>query len=123
MTESYELPIDEERLKQLPAPKGWRILCTVPEIKETFESGIAKAEKTLEVEHLLTTVLYVIKLGPDCYTDTNKFPSGPYCKEGDFVVVRPNAGTRIRIHGVEFRLIFDDAVEAVVEDPAGITRN
>ena len=123
MSDTYELPLDEERLKQLPDPKGWKILCTVPEIKDTYESGLAKSERTLETELLLTTVLYVVKLGPDCYKETSKFPSGPYCKEGDFIVVRPNAGTRIKIHGVEFRLISDDVVEAVVENPVGITRN
>jgi co-chaperonin GroES (HSP10) len=67
-------------------------------------------------------VLFVVKLGPDCYKDPARFPSGPSCKEGDFIIVRPNSGTRLKIHGREFRILNDDSVEAVVEDPRGITR-
>jgi co-chaperonin GroES (HSP10) len=59
---------------------------------------------------------------PDPYKDTTRFPSGPSCKEGDFIIVRPNSGTRLKIHGREFRILNDDSVEAVVEDPRGITR-
>ena len=67
-------------------------------------------------------ILFVVKLGPDCYKDKTRFPSGPSCKEGDFVIVRPNSGTRLKIHGREFRIVNDDSVEAVVQDPRGITR-
>lgn len=107
---------------QLPAPSGYRILCSIPEINKTFNSGLIKADITVQNEELLTTVLFVIKMGPDCYGDKTRFPSGPWCKEGDFVLVRPHAGTRVKIHGIEFRIINDDAVEAVVEDPRGISR-
>ena len=116
-----EVPI-EERAKQLPDPSGYRILCAIPEIEKTTEGGILKADMTLEREELLTTVLFVVKVGPDAYKDEKRFPSGPWCKEGDFVLVRPNAGTRVEIHGREFRIINDDSVEAVVEDPRGIRR-
>ena len=116
-----EVPI-EERAKQLPDPSGYRILCAIPEIEKTTEGGILKADMTLEREELLTTVLFVVKVGPDAYKDEKRFPSGPWCKEGDFVLVRPNAGTRVEIHGREFRIINDDSVEAVVEDPRGIKR-
>jgi co-chaperonin GroES (HSP10) len=112
----------ERKAKQLPDPSGYRILCAIPEIEQQFESGIVKADITLQHEELLTTVLFVVKLGPDCYKDLNRFPSGPWCKEGDFVLVRPHAGTRLKIHGREFRLINDDSVEGVVEDPRGISR-
>ena len=81
-----------------------------------------KIESVIEREELLTTVLFVVKMGPDAYGDTKRFPSGPWCKEGDFVLVRPNAGTRVEIHGREFRIINDDSVEAIVEDPRGIKR-
>ena len=67
-------------------------------------------------------MLFVVKMGPDCYKDPERFPSGPWCSEGDFVLVRPNAGTRLLIHDREFRIINDDSVEAVVEDPRGIRR-
>ena len=116
-----EVPI-EERAKQLPDPQGYRPLCAIPEIEKTTEGGILKADITLEREELLTTVLFVVKVGPDAYRDEKRFPSGPWCKEGDFVLVRPNAGTRVEIHGREFRIINDDSVEAVVEDPRGIRR-
>lgn len=76
----------------------------------------------MHYEEVLTPVLFVIKLGPDCYKDATRFPSGPSCVEGDFVIVRPNSGTRLKIHGREFRIINDDSVEAVVEDPRGIQR-
>ena len=112
----------EEKAKLLPEPKGYRILCAIPEAEKEFDSGLVKADETVRNEELLTTVLFVVKLGPDCYKDESRFPSGPYCKEGDFILVRPHAGTRLVIHDREFRLINDDSVEAVVDDPRGIRR-
>jgi co-chaperonin GroES (HSP10) len=113
---------DERKAKQLPDPSGYRILCGIPNIEEQYESGIIKSDMTLQHEELLTTVLFVVKMGPDCYKDAVRFPSGPWCKEGDFILVRPHAGTRLKIHGREFRIINDDSVEGVVEDPRGISR-
>lgn len=112
----------EEKARQLPDPSGYRILCGIPKIDDTYESGIIKSDTTMHHEELLTTVLFVMKMGPDCYKDTSRFPSGPWCKEGDFVLVRPHTGTRVKIHGVEFRIINDDSVEGVVQDPRGISR-
>ena len=112
----------EERAKQVPDPSGYRILCAIPEIEGSYESGILKADTVLKYEELLTTVLFVVKMGPDCYKDTTRFPSGPWCKQGDCVLVRPHAGTRVKIHGREFRIINDDSVEGVVDDPRGISR-
>ncbi len=113
----------EEKATQLPKPQGYRILCAIPEAEKTFDgSTLEKADSTLQFEELLTTVLFVVDLGPDCYQDEKKFPTGPWCKKGDFVLVRPNAGTRLVIHGREFRLINDDSIEAVVDDPRGIRR-
>ena len=113
---------DERKAKQLPDPSGYRILCAIPEIEEKYDSGIVKADTTMQYEELLTTVLFVVKMGPDCYKDPARFPSGAWCKEGDFILVRPHAGTRLKIHGREFRIINDDSIEAVVEDPRGISR-
>tara|TARA_R110000868_G_scaffold357079_1_gene618488 strand:- start:170 stop:577 length:408 start_codon:yes stop_codon:yes gene_type:complete len=115
---------EDEKAKQLPKPSGYRILCTIPEIEKNYEgsSGLIKADETIRYEELLTTVLFVVDLGPDCYKDTAKFPTGAWCKKGDFILVRPNAGTRLVIHNKEFRIINDDSVEAVVEDPRGIRR-
>ena len=115
----------EEKAKQLPKPSGYRILCAIPEAEDTFEesdAGIIKSDITMRNEETLTTVLFVVDLGPDCYKDEKRFPNGPWCKQGDFVLVRPHAGTRLIIHGREFRIINDDSVEAVVDDPRGIKR-
>jgi len=112
-----------EKAKQLPDPKTYHMLTVVPEAMAEYEdSEILKSAQTKHYEEVLTPVLFVVKLGPDCYKDTTRFPSGPSCKEGDFVIVRPNSGTRLKIHGREFRIINDESVEAVVEDPRGITR-
>ena len=115
----------EDKAKQLPDPKTFHLLCVVPEAMEEFadsEVGLIKSSQVMHHEEVLTPVLFVVKLGPDCYKDTTRFPSGPSCKEGDFVIIRPNSGTRLKIHGREFRILNDDSVEAVVEDPRGITR-
>jgi co-chaperonin GroES (HSP10) len=115
----------EDKAKQLPDPKRFHVLCVVPEAMEQYadsEVGLIKSSQAMYHEEVLTSVLFVVKLGPDAYKDETRFPSGPSCKEGDFVIVRPNSGTRLKIHGREFRIINDDSVEAVVEDPRGITR-
>ena len=110
------------KAKLLPEPKGYRILCAVPHVEEEFESGIVKDEDTRRVEEQTTVVMFVIKMGDLCYKDESRFPTGPWCKEGDFVLTRPYSGTRVVIHGREFRIINDDTVEAVVQDPRGIRR-
>ena len=113
---------DEEKARQLPEPKGYRILCALPEAEDKFDSGIVKSSETMRNEEVLSTVFFVVKLGPDCYKDDKRFPNGAWCKEGDFILARPNSGTRLKIHGREFRIINDDSVEAVVQDPRGISR-
>ena len=112
----------EEKAKQVPDPKTYHILCMLPQAEESYESGILKSGQTMHFEEVLSPVLWVVKMGPDCYKDPIRFPSGPSCKEGDFVLVRPNSGTRLKIHGREFRIINDDSVEAVVQDPRGVQR-
>lgn len=116
-----DIPI-EQRGTQLPEPKGYRILCAVPQAEEAFESGIIKDSTTKKVEENATVVLFVLKLGELAYKDEERFPTGPWCQEGDFVITRAYSGTRILIHGREFRIINDDTVEAVVQDPRGIKR-
>jgi len=112
----------DEKAKQLPDPVRFQILTVLPEIDEEYESGLIKSGTTIHYEEVLSPVLFVVKLGPDAYKDATRFPSGPSCKVGDFVIVRPNTGTRLKIHGKEFRIINDDSVEAVVQDPRGISR-
>jgi co-chaperonin GroES (HSP10) len=117
-----EEPEQEQKPTQLPEVKGYRILCAVPQVDDTFKSGIIKADKTKHIEEHSTVVLFVIKLGDMAYADKDRFPTGPWCKEGDFVITRAYSGTRIKIHGREFRIINDDTVEAVVDDPRGYER-
>jgi len=112
----------EEKARQLPDPQTYHVLCMLPEAEEEYESGLVNAGKTIQFEELLSPVLFVVKIGPDAFKDEKRFPSGPSCKSGDFVLVRPNTGTRMKIHGREFRLISDDSIEATVQDPRGISR-
>ena len=112
----------EEKARQLPVPVGYHILVALPEAEEKYDSGLIKADETRRFEEVLSTVFFVVKLGPDCYKDEKRFPTGPWCKEGDFILARPNSGTRLKIHGREFRLLNDDSIEAVVQDPRGISR-
>jgi co-chaperonin GroES (HSP10) len=113
----------EEKATQMPIPVTFHLLCVLPSADEEYgESGLVKASSTMHYEEVLSPVLFVVSLGPDAFKDEKRFPSGPSCKQGDFILVRPNTGTRIKIHGQEFRIINDDSVEAVVQDPRGITR-
>jgi co-chaperonin GroES (HSP10) len=107
----------------VPTPTGWKILCAVPDAKETFDgTGIIKAQEVVRAEELTSHILFVLKVGPDAYADKAKFPSGPWCKVGDFVLVRAYAGTRFKVFGKEFRLLNDDQIDGTVEDPRGIAR-
>jgi co-chaperonin GroES (HSP10) len=112
----------EEKATQLPRPSGYKILCAIPETDKEYDSGLVKADETLRIEEALTTVLFVVDLGPDCYLDKERYPSGPWCKKGDFILVRPHVGSRLVIHGKEFRMINEDTVDGVVDDPRGIRR-
>ena len=113
---------EQEIKSQLPDPLGWKVLVAMPEAEEKTDGGIIKATQTIKDEEVSNMCGYVLKLGPDAYQDKNRFPSGPWCQEGDWVVFRPYSGTRMKIYGKEFRLINDDTVEAVVEDPTGVVR-
>ena len=115
----------ETKASALPTPTGWKLLCIVPEVSEKLEGtslDLVRDMTTMKQEEHATTVLFVLRMGPDAYKDQTKFPSGAWCKEGDFVLVRTYSGTRFKIFGKEFRMINDDQVECVVQDPRGITR-
>ena len=103
-------------------PQGYRILIALPEPDEKTDGGIIKAKSTIHSEEVGSIVGFVLDMGPDAYSDTKRFPSGPFCKKGDWIVMRAYSGTRFMVHDKEFRLINDDSVEAVVEDPRGIVR-
>lgn len=117
-----QVPI-EQRGRMIPRAPGYKIVCAVPEVSEKFEnSEFYKAEMLKKTEEYTTVVLFVVSVGPDAYKDTLKYPSGPWCKEGDFILTRAYSGTRLKIYGREFRIINDDQVDGVVDDPRGITR-
>jgi co-chaperonin GroES (HSP10) len=114
---------EPEKAKQVPDPVTYHLLCMLPKAEEEFsETGILKSATAMYHEELLSPVLFVAKMGPDAFKDEKRFPNGPSCKVGDFIITRPNSGTRMKIHGTEWRLINDDSVEAVVQDPRGIQR-
>ena len=120
-----EIQIDDSETRkasQMPKPKGYKILIALPEPDETTDGGIIKSRQTIHNEEVGSIVGFVIDMGPDAYTNSERFPSGAFCKKGDWVVMRSYSGTRFLVHGREFRLINDDSVEAVVEDPRGIVK-
>ena len=121
--ESVKTPeLSKEAKSQLPAPKGWKILIAMPKADEKSKGGIIKATSTIQDEEVSNICGYVLKLGDECYNDPNRFPSGAWCQKGDWVLFRAYSGTRIKMYGQEFRLINDDTVEAVVDDPTGVVR-
>lgn len=113
---------DEKKPALLPAPTGYQILIALPEVKQEYESGIIKADSTKIVEEVSSVFGVVLKLGKEAYKDEKKFPNGPWCKEGDFIMMGAFRGTRFKIFDNEFRLLSDDDVLAVVEDPRGLSR-
>ena len=115
-------PVDKKIRSQLPDPKGWKILVAMPSADEKTKGGILKASSTIKDEELSNICGYVLKMGSECYKDEKRFPNGPWCQLEDWVVFRAYSGTRIKMYGQAFRLINDDTVEAVVDDPTGVVR-
>jgi co-chaperonin GroES (HSP10) len=118
-------PLDTEgdrKASALPEPRGYKLLIALPKIEEKTEGGIYRPDSLVKAEEVATIVGYVLKMGDLAYADEKKFPTGPWCHEGDWVVFRAYSGTRIKIFGQEFRIINDDSVEAVVGDPRGVAR-
>jgi len=113
---------DEKVASKLPVPKGYKILIGVPEMSDKTDGGVIMPDGIRSAEETASIIGFVVQLGSDAYADESKFPNGPYCNEGDFVIFRSYSGTRFKVHGKEFRLINDDTVEAVVDDPRGYTR-
>ena len=122
MTENTNAVTDDELEQQLPKPVGYRLLIALPTIEDKYESGIVKADRTVNEERILSTMGIVLDMGDMAYSDKDRYPTGPWCKLGDFVMFRPNTGTRFRVNGAEYRLMNDDSIEAVVADPRGVTR-
>ncbi len=117
-----EAATDEDVSRQIPDPVGYSMLIALPNLMEKTEAGIVIPADRVRAEKDAAIVGYVLKQGPDCYKDPKRFNGGPWCKVGDWILMRSYGGTRISLHGEEFRLINDDSIEAVVEDPSGIAR-
>lgn len=112
---------------RIPVPSGYKLLVYVPQAEEKTKGGLYLPDKERELSSQSTPLVYVVALGKDAYSDHRRFPSGPLCEPGQWVLVRPYSGGRIKIKGddgeiYEFRLINDDSVEATVEDPREIRR-
>lgn len=121
--ETAEEQTDAEMELQLPIPKGYRILVALPEVEKTFAgSQIERSDADVKREYILSIMGVVIDMGEDAYTDKERYPTGPWCKRGDYVLFRMNTGTRISVGGREFRIMNDDSVEAVIPDPSGVMR-
>lgn len=123
---NYETPaIDEieSAVKNINV-SGYRLLIVMPKLKEKSAGGIEIPKDLLDKEKLAACIAYVAKAGPEAYADKRKFPSGPWCKEGEWIVLKSYSGTRIKstINGLELRIINDDSVEAVIEDPSKFVR-
>jgi len=122
MYSAEKIELDEETTRKLPEPKGYKLLIAIPKLEEKTQGGVIIPDKLKGLEQTASIIGLVIALGDAAYKDAEKFPDGPYCKEGDFVIFRSYSGTRFKLRGEEFRLINDDTVEAVVDDPREYTR-
>ena len=112
----------KDKSLRLPQPVGYKVLVTLPNIEEKTEGGIIKPDSVIAKESTAANIAFVMALGPDAYKDREKFPSGAWCKEGDFVIMRSYSGTRMFVDGKEFRMLNDDSIEGVVADPRGFSR-
>ena len=118
-----EAVAEAELEASIPKPVGYRVLIALPNVEDTFgESGLLKAESTRREEYILSTVGSVLDMGEQAYSDKERFPTGPWCKVGDHVMFRANTGTRFKVGNQEFRLMNDDSIEAVVDDPRAVSR-
>jgi len=118
-----EMKISEEDMDAyIPKPVGYRVLVALPNVEETYSSGIIKAAKTVHEEYILSTIGAVVDMGDEAYSDKERFVNGPWCKVGDYVMFRANTGTRFKLGNQEYRLMNDDSIEAVVANPRAITR-
>ena len=111
---------DRKEIEKLPKPVGWRILVLPFKAKDKTKGGILLTDKTIEDSQMTASVALVVAVGPDAYADKEKFPNGPWCKQGDWVVFGRYAGSRLRIEGGEVRLLNDDEILGVVDNPEDI---
>lgn len=132
MTSNLMLPSREDFIRSVEEvtsrddftlkPTGWKVMIAMPDYMKVTKGGIHLSEEYVAREEMASPVGYVVALGDSCYKDTARFPGGAYCKPGDFIIMRPYSGTRVILHGKEFRFINDDTVDGVVNDPCNIER-
>ena len=122
MYQAVKKEAEPKGASKMPEPKGYKLLISPVEVDEKTEGGVYMPDSIKDAEGIASIIGYVVSMGPDAYKDKEKFPTGPWCKKGDFVIFRSYSGTRFKIHSHEFRIINDDTVEAVVEDPRGYKR-
>ena len=102
MTDIAEAIISEEEVEaQLPVPVGYRVLIALPQVEETFDgTNLLKTDTQRNQEHVMSIIGLVVDMGDQAYSDTERFPTGPWCKQGDYVMFRANSGTRFRVDGL-----------------------
>ena len=110
----------KNEVEKIPQPSGWRMVLFPLKLQGKTKGGVLLTDDTVTESQVTTNICKVLKIGPECYKDKEKFPSGPWCKEGDWVLITRYAGSRIRIDGGELRIINDDEILAVVDDPRDI---
>jgi co-chaperonin GroES (HSP10) len=110
----------KQEVEKVPTPTGFRIVLFPLKLDSKSTAGIYFTDDTIEQSQITTNICKVLKLGPDAYKDKARFPNGSWCKEGDWVLITKYAGSRIRIEGGELRIINDDEVLAVLDDPRDI---
>lgn len=114
------LDTERKEMDKLPKPTGWRLLVLPFRAKQKTKGGVLLTDKAVEDSQLTTTVAMVLATGPDAYKDKDKFPSGSWCKQGDWVVFGRYAGSRLRIEGGEVRILNDDEILGTIENPEDI---
>ena len=111
---------NKKEVEKIPQPTGFRIVILPLTLKAKTKAGLHLTDETIEQAQITTNVCKVLKIGPDAYGDTERFPKGPWCKEGDWILITKYAGSRIKIEGGELRIINDDEVLAVIDHPRDI---
>ncbi len=122
LEEKYKEPLTPENIQksQLPVPSGWRLLVLPFSPREKTKGGILIAQESLEKLRIATNCGYVLEMGPLAYHDREKFPTGPWCKKGDWVIFARYAGSRLPIEGGEVRILNDDEVLGTIKDPESV---
>ena len=110
----------QEKEPKLPQPTGWRLLVLPFKMKEKTKGGILITDDVIERSQVASTCGLVLDVGPDAYKDKERYPDGPWCKKGTWVIFARYAGSRMKIDGGEVRLLNDDEVLATVENPEDI---